>query len=106
MRTHLLTASLLLVVPLAAGCARARAATIDSAAAPAAATFGVAGNCPADAGAMQPAAAGATADRNGDGYVCSGLVRSPAGDTAHVTVDNDAASAGSAPVEANLYRRM
>lgn len=105
MRNRILTASIVLV-PIAAGCARARAATIDSAAAPAAAVFGVAGDCPAGAGAMQPAAAGTTADRNGDGYVCSGLVRSPAGDTSGVTVDNDTASTGSAPVEANLYRRM
>jgi hypothetical protein len=105
MRTHILTASLVLVVPIAAGCARARAATTDSAAAPAAATFGVAGNCPGST-AMQPATAGTKADANGDGYVCSGLVRSPAGDTSRVTVDNDAASSGNAPVEANLYRRM
>jgi hypothetical protein len=105
MRTHFLTASILFVVPLAAGCARARAATIDSAAAPAAATFGVAGNCPGTT-AMQPAAAGTKADVNGDGYVCTGLVRSPAGDTSRVTVDDNAAGTGSAPVEANLYRQM
>ena len=105
MRTHLLTASLLLVVPFAAGCARARAATIDGAATPAAATFGVAGNCPGVT-AMQPAAAGTKADGNGDGYVCTGLGRSPAGDTSRVSVDDDAASAESAPVQANLYRGM
>jgi 2-polyprenyl-3-methyl-5-hydroxy-6-metoxy-1,4-benzoquinol methylase len=35
--------------------------------------------------------------------VCS---RSSAGDTSRVTVDNDAASTGSSPVEANVYRRM
>jgi hypothetical protein len=51
-------------------------------------------------------AAGTTADVNGDGYVCIRRVRSVAGDTLRLPVDNDAASAGTAPVEANLYRRM
>ena len=55
---------------------------------------------------MQPVAAGTTADVNGDGYVCIRRVRSVAGDTLRLPVDNDAASAGTAPVEANLYRRM
>ena len=103
MRTHVLTASLLVVLPLAAGCARARAATTSSAASTSAAVLGVAGSCAANAGSMQPGGAGTTADLNGDGYVC---VRWVAGETVRVTVDNDAASAASAAVEANLYRRM
>ena len=106
MRIHLQAAVLLLLVPLAAGCARARAETTDSAAAPAAAAFGVVGICPDSAGQMQPAGAGTAADRNGDGYVCSRPGRATAGDTTRATVDNDAASDGTAPVEANMYRRM
>jgi hypothetical protein len=106
MRIHPLNVSLLLSIPLAADCARAGASTTDSEAVPAAAMRGVAGSCPADAGPMQPVVAGTTADVNGDGYVCMRRVRSVAGDTLRLPVDNDAASAGSAPVEANLYRRM
>ena len=106
MRTHILTASLLVVVlPLAAGCSRARAATTSSAAANSA-VFGVAGNCPANAGALQPGGAGTAADLNGDGYVCSRSAHSITGETVRFTVDNDAASDASAPVEANMYRRM
>jgi len=52
---------------------------------------GVAGNCPADAGPMRPASADAMVDRNGDGYVCTELIRSIAGDTLRLTVDNDSA---------------
>lgn len=104
MRTNILT-SMLLLVALAAGCARARAATADTSAAPAAA-LRVAGNCPADAGPMRPAPAGTMKDLNGDGYVCARHVRSIAGDTLRITVDNDATSAAGAPVEMNLYRRM
>jgi len=103
MRTRQLTAILLIVVPIAGGCARARASTPDSAAAPSG-RLGVAGNCPANSGEMVPAA-GATADRNGDGYVCTRSVRSIADDTARVTVDNNAPSTGSV-VDGNLYRRM
>jgi hypothetical protein len=98
--------SLLLVVPLAAGCARARASTVDTDDAPPSAVVGVAGSCPADADVMRPAGAGATADRNGDGYVCSRDVPSIAGDTMRLTMDNDAASADSARVEPDLYRGM
>ena len=104
MRTRLLTASLLLVVPIAAGCARARAATPERGAA-SAARLGVVGNCPANAGLMVPAAVGATADHNGDGYVCTRAVGSIAGDTASGTVDNNAASKESV-VDGNLYRGM
>ncbi|HEX6049322.1 MAG TPA: hypothetical protein VFZ21_08635 [Gemmatimonadaceae bacterium] len=106
MRRYLLTASLLLVVPIAAGCARADASTPESRAAVLAvpaAVVGIAGNCAPDAGSMQPAATGASADVNGDGYVCS---RSAVGETARVTVDNDAASDGRATVESNVYRGM
>ena len=53
--------------------------------------MGVAGNCPADAGPMRPASADAMVDRNGDGYVCTQLIRSIAGDTLRLTVDNDSA---------------
>jgi len=52
---------------------------------------GVAGNCPADTGPMRPASADAMVDRNGDGYVCTQLIRSIAGDTLRLTVDNDSA---------------
>ena len=104
MRTHLLTVSLLVVVSTATGCARARAVPPDSAATPTR-RLGVAGNCAANAGEMIPAAAGAVVDRNGDGYVCTRIVRSIAGDTARVTVDNDAASTERV-VDGNLYRRM
>ncbi len=106
MRTHIGTASLLLVVPLAAGCGRARAETEDTAAAPPSAVIGVAGNCPADAGPMRPASAGAMVNRNGDGYVCTRHVRSIAGDTLRLTVDNDAASADGARVEPEMYVGM
>ena len=105
MRTHTLTASLLLVVPLAAGCGL-RADTPDTAAAPSSAVVGVAGNCSADAGPMQPALAGAMADLNGDGYVCTRYVRSIAGDTLRVTVDNDVPAADSSRVEPQLYVGM
>jgi len=52
---------------------------------------GVAGNCSADAAPMRPASAGAMEDRNGDGYVCTLLIRSIAGHTLRLTVDNDSA---------------
>ena len=52
---------------------------------------GVAGNCPADAGPMRPASGDAMVDRNGDRYVCTELIRSIAGDTLRLTVDNDGA---------------
>ena len=105
MRTHILITSLLLLVPVAAGCARARASTVDGDAAPPSAAAGVAGSCP-DAGAMLPAGAGTMADRNGDGYVCTRLVRSIAGDTMRLTVDNDVLNADRARVEPDAYRGM
>jgi hypothetical protein len=106
MRTHILTASLLLVVPLAAGCGRARADTRDAGAAPPFPVVGVAGNCPADAGPMRPGSAGAMVDRNGDRYVCTRHFRSIAGATLRLTVDNDAATADSERVEPELYVGM
>jgi hypothetical protein len=91
MRTHILTASLLLCVPLAAGCARAGAQTRASVAAPPSTVMGaVAGDCPADAGPMRPDPADVMADRNGDRYVCTLQIRSIAGDTLRLAVDNDA----------------
>ena len=101
MRTDILSASLLLVVPLAAGCARARAETGDTAAAFPSAVLGVAGNCPADAGPMHPASTGPRENRNGDAYICTRHVRSIASDT---LVDNDAASADS--VQPEMYVGM
>ena len=90
MRSHLPTAFVaLIVVPLAAGCGRVGAQTVDTAAAPPAPVVGVAGDCPADAGPMRPAP-GDMADLNDDGYVCTMHIRSIAGDTLRVTVDNDA----------------
>src|SRR5690348_6320860 len=54
--------------------------------------MGVAGNCHAHAGPMRPASsADAMVDSNGDGYVCTQLIRSIAGDTLRLTVDNDSA---------------
>ncbi|HEY3219131.1 MAG TPA: hypothetical protein VGJ80_00240 [Gemmatimonadales bacterium] len=91
MRTHRLTASLLLFVPLATGCARAGAQT-STAAAPPPTVIGVAGDCPADAGPMRPDPADVMADRNGDGYVCTLQIRSMTGDTLRLAVDNDAPS--------------
>jgi hypothetical protein len=105
MRAQILTASLLLVVPLAAGCGRARAETADNAA-HSSAKIGVAGNCPADAGPMRPVRAGTIADLNGDGYACTPLGRSVAGDSLRLTVDNDAAAPEGAPKEPDLYRGM
>ena len=105
MHAHILTASLLLVVPIAAGCARAHAAIPDTAASPAA-RVGVAGNCPAGTGPMQPAPAGAVQDRNGDGYVCARHFPSIAGDTLHDTVDDDSASADSTRAEPDPYRLL
>ncbi|HKC41180.1 MAG TPA: hypothetical protein VKC15_16685 [Gemmatimonadales bacterium] len=49
MRTPSLTTRLLIVVPLAVGCARAGAQTAHTAAAPPSTATGVAGNCPAAA---------------------------------------------------------
>jgi hypothetical protein len=106
MRTPILTVGLLLVVPLAAGCGGAGAETADTYAAPLAAVIGVAGNCPADAGPMRPGSAGDMANRNSDGYVCTRHVRSIAGDTLRVTVDNDVPTADSARVEPDLYVGM
>ena len=106
MRTHILTTSLLLVVPLAAGCARARASTVNTDDASLSAAVGVAGSCPAEADVMRPASAGTMADRNGDGYVCTRHVRSIAGDTMRLTVDNDAASADRARRDPDAYRGM
>jgi hypothetical protein len=97
---------LVLVVPLAAGCGRAGADTPDTPAAPPSAVIGVAGNCPADAGPMHPASAGARVDRNGDGYVCTRLARSMTGDTLRVTLDNDVPTADGARVEPELYVGM
>jgi hypothetical protein len=105
MRTHIFTASLLLVVPLAAGCGRASAETADTDGVPPSAVIGVAGNCPADAGPMRPGPAGTIADLNGDGYVCISHVNS-AGDTMRLTVDNDAAPAEGAPREPDTYSGM
>jgi hypothetical protein len=106
MRTHILTAALVVVVPLAAGRGRAGADTPDTVPAPPSAVIGVAGNCPADADPMHPASAGARVDRNGDGYVCTRQVRSMAGDTLRVTMDNDVPTADSAQVEPELYVGM
>jgi hypothetical protein len=105
MRAQILTASLLLVVPLATGCGRARADTADNAAL-SSAKFGVAGNCPADAAPMRPSPLGTVADFNGDGYVCTPLIHTAVGDSLGLTVDNDAAAAEGAPLEPNLYRGM
>lgn len=95
MRTSSAIVSLFIVVRLAAGCGRVGAQTVDAAAAspPAPPTpssvSGVAGNCPADDGPLRPADAGDMADLNRDGYVCTKAVRSMAGDTLRITVDND-----------------
>jgi hypothetical protein len=106
MRTHIVTLGLLLVVPLAAACGRVRADTPDTAAAPPSAASGVAGNCPADASPMYPASAGAMVNLNGDGYICTRDVRSIAGDTLRLTVDNDVPTADSARVEPEMYVGM
>jgi hypothetical protein len=106
MRTHILTVGLLLVVPLAAACGRAGADTPDTAPASLSDVIGVAGNCPADAGPMHPTSAGVMVDRNGDGYICTRHVRSMAGDTLRVTVDNNVPTADSARVEPELYVGM
>jgi hypothetical protein len=106
MRTHIFTASLLLILPLAAGCGRAGAETADTDGAPPSAVIGVAGNCPADAGPMRPGPAGSIADLNGDGYVCTPRVSSTAGETLRLTVDNDAAPAEGAPREPDTYSGM
>jgi hypothetical protein len=106
MRTHILTTSLLLVVPLAAGCGRAGAETAEPDVAPPSAVLGVAGNCPADAGPMHPASEGAMVNRNGDGYVCTRHVRSIAGDTLRIAVDNDVPTTDSTRVEPDLYVGM
>ncbi len=87
---HISTASLLLAVPLAAGCRGADAETPPIGAAHDFRVFGVAGNCPGHA-PMRPASAGAMADVNGDGYVCTAYVLSIAGDTMRIAVDNDVA---------------
>jgi hypothetical protein len=106
MRTHILTVGLLLVVPLAAGCGRASADTPDTVPALPSAVIGVAGNCPADARPMHLSSASAIVDRNGDGYVCTRHVRSIAGDTLRVTVDNDVPAADSERIEPELYVGM
>ena len=104
MRTHLATASLLLFVPLAAGCARAGAQTRDTTARPST-VIGVAADCPADAGPMRPDPADA-ADRNSDGYVCTLDIRSMAGESLRLMVDNDAATPDSARVYPEPYIGM
>jgi len=112
MGTHILTASLLLFVPLAAGCGRVGAQTRDAAPAPRSTVIGVAGligvtgDCPAEAGPMRPDPADVMADRNGDGYVCPLLIRSMAGDTLRIAVDNDAATPDSARVYPEPYIGM
>ena len=97
---------LLIVVPFAAGCGRVNAQTADIAAASPSAVIGVAGNCPADAGPMRPAAAGDMADRNGDGYVCTKDVRSIADDNLRVMVDNDVPTPDSVWVLPQFYVGM
>lgn len=104
MRTQILTVGLLLLVPLAAGCGRADADTLDTVAPPA--VIGVAGNCPADASPMYPASVGAMVDLNGDRYICTRHVPSIAGDTLRVTLDNDVPTADSTRVEPELYVGM
>jgi hypothetical protein len=106
MRTRIVTVGLLLVVPLAAACGRVRADTPDTAAAHPSAVIGVAGNCPADASPMYPASAGAMVDLNGDRYRCTRRVRSIAGDTLLLAVDNDVPTADSTRVEPELYVGM
>jgi uncharacterized protein YbjT (DUF2867 family) len=106
LRTHVVSASLLLVVALAAGCGTAGAEIADTAAALPSAVVGVAGNCPADAWPMRPATAGAMVNRNGDGYVCTRQIRSIAGDTLRLMVDNDAATTDSERVEPEMYVGM
>jgi|SRR5882672_10690111 len=106
MRTPSSTTRLLIVVPLAVGCARAGAQTAHTAAAPPSTATGVAGNCPADAGPMRPGGAGDMADLNGDGYVCTLHFRSMDGDTLRVTVDNDAATPANAWVLPEPYIGM
>jgi len=105
-RTHTLTATLLLFVPLAAGGGRVRGQTSDTAAAPPATVIGVAGDCPADAGPMRPDPADVMADRNGDGYVCTLQIRSMAGETLRLMVDNDAVTPDSARVYPEPYIGM
>jgi hypothetical protein len=46
---------------------------------------------------MRPGPAGAMADRNGDRYVCTLHIRSIAGDTMRLTVDNDSAIPDTTP---------
>jgi hypothetical protein len=98
MRNSALDRVILLVVPLAAGCARAGAQTSVGAAAPPSTVIGaVAGDCPADAGPLRPDPADVMADRNGDGYVCTLQIRSIAGDTLRLAVDNDTPALGIQP---------
>ena len=95
MRAHILAAGMLVLVPLASGCVRARAATAESSPAPSAraAVLGVAGDCPSGSGPMLPAAAASLeADRNHDGYVCPTQVASITGGTLRLYVDDDAKS--------------
>ena len=89
-RSDILTLGLLVLAPLAAGCGRVVAQPI-SAAAPSSAVIGVAGDCPAGAGPMRPAA-GTMMDLNHDGYVCAIHIRSITGDTLDLMVDNDVAT--------------
>jgi len=91
MRTHILTASVLLIVPLASACVAARAATPTSS--PLSATVGIAGDCALGDGPMHPAAAGATADRNRDGYICERRVVSISGESLFFSADNDVPAA-------------
>ena len=105
-RTSGLIASLLVVAPLAASCARVGAQTAATAAVSNSIVIGVAGNCPAGAGPMRPAPAGDMADLNGDGYVCSMSIRSIAAETLRVTVDNDAPTPADAWVLPEPYIGM
>ena len=104
MRTSALDRMILLVVPLAAGCARAGAQTRDTTARPST-VIGVAADCPADAGPMRPDPADA-ADRNSDGYVCTLDIRSMAGESLRLMVDNDAATPEGAWVYPEPYIGM
>jgi hypothetical protein len=105
MRKEILIGSALLIVAFGSGCDRARAENRT-----ANARLGPAGNCPIGAGPMQPTIAGASADRNRDGYICRRQAVSIAGDSQLLYVDNDASVAsrpGDAdPVWRALYTGM
>ena len=104
MRTHILIAGLLFLVPLDGGCRPVRAQTAGTAASRSA-VIRVAGNCPASTEPMRPAPL-AMADLNADGYVCPMRIRSIAGDILRLTVDNDAAIPDGAPVLPEPYIGM